>query len=96
MSRKPGIGASWLDRFACDAFPSDFVVVDGRKRPVPRYYLRALSEHAVGLGFSEREQLLLKRREAGRAHEADRTPARLETREQAALLRLSNLKREIE
>jgi hypothetical protein len=38
MSRRPGVGAGWLDRFKSDVFPHDYVVHDGRKNPVPRYY----------------------------------------------------------
>jgi hypothetical protein len=46
MSRMPGIGSAWFDKFQSDAFPSDFLVVDGRKVPVPSYYLRKLDEAA--------------------------------------------------
>lgn len=38
MSRNPGIGAGWIDRFACEVFPSDSVVVGGRLWSPPRYY----------------------------------------------------------
>lgn len=40
MSRRPGIGASWISQFGTSVFPRDFVVVPGGKRTaVPRYYL---------------------------------------------------------
>jgi len=38
MSLRPGIGEPWYRRYKSDVFPSDFLVVDGRKVPVPRYY----------------------------------------------------------
>lgn len=40
MSRKPGIGARWFQKFHRDVFPSDEVPVPGVGvvRPVPRYY----------------------------------------------------------
>lgn len=38
MSRKPGIGTPWLDRFKTDIYPHDFVIVRGKKVPLPRYY----------------------------------------------------------
>lgn len=44
MSRRPGIGSAWFDKFAGDAFPSDFVIVDGRKKQVPSFYLRKLEK----------------------------------------------------
>lgn len=48
MSRRPGIGDEWFNRFASDAFPSDFLIVDGQRRPVPSFYLKRLArEDAV-------------------------------------------------
>lgn len=39
MSRRPGLGRAWLDRYASDVFPVDFVVLPGGRRcGVPRYY----------------------------------------------------------
>lgn len=48
MSLRPGIGYEWLKRFECDVYPSKFVVVDGRKRPVPQAYKRRLAEEKRG------------------------------------------------
>lgn len=50
MSRRPGIGAAWLDRFSSDLFgtsekPHDFAVLQGSKRKVPGYYWRRFSEN---------------------------------------------------
>jgi hypothetical protein len=88
MSRRPGIGASWLGKYKCDAFPSDFVVIEGQKRPVPRYYLNALQE-------DERDSVILKRLAKGQAHAQDRTPDRLAVREEVQAIRLDKLKREL-
>lgn len=38
MSRRPGIGRPWLDRFGGEVYPSDGVVVAGRLAKPPRYY----------------------------------------------------------
>lgn len=38
MSRQPGVGAPWLERYQSDVYPDDFVRVDGRSVAVPRYY----------------------------------------------------------
>lgn len=38
VSLRPGIGRGWVERFESDVYPDDFVVVDGRKHKVPRYY----------------------------------------------------------
>lgn len=44
MSTRPGIGYGWLQKFHSDVFPSGFIVVDGQKRPVPRFYRKKLPE----------------------------------------------------
>ena len=38
MSRRPGLGKGWLEKYAGDCYPKDFVTVDGRKFAVPGYY----------------------------------------------------------
>ena len=38
MSRRPGIGAAWLKKFAADVYPSDDVVVNGVRCRPPRFY----------------------------------------------------------
>lgn len=38
MSRRPGIGSGWFDLYSDETFPDDFIVVDGKKHSVPRYY----------------------------------------------------------
>ena len=38
MSRMPGIGASWLDKYETDVYPKDYHVINGRKVRPPRYY----------------------------------------------------------
>lgn len=44
MSRRPGLGRAFYDRFKSDLYPSDFCVSDGRKYPVPEYYDKLLEE----------------------------------------------------
>jgi len=42
MSRRPGIGAWWFDRFRGDVFPADRAVMGTREYRVPRYYTEKL------------------------------------------------------
>lgn len=88
MSRRPGIGAPWLDRYLSDVFPSDFVVMRGRKSPVPRFYEKQLSEE-------ELEMLKRRRKRQGLRFKDDRTPARLEARRIVRDARISVLKRKL-
>lgn len=45
MSRNPGIGAGWIDKYKSDVFPDDEVIIRGgiRCKP-PRYYLERHSD----------------------------------------------------
>lgn len=83
-----GIGQQWFDRFQSDAFPSDFVIVDGKKRPVPRYYTKKLAE-------KEAAQIKLKRKGKAALHAANNTDRRLLVREESLSLKLSRLERDI-
>lgn len=38
VSRRPGIGKGWFDKFGKDAYTRDFVILRGRKCRPPKYY----------------------------------------------------------
>lgn len=38
ISNQPGLGFSWFEKYHSDVFPSDFVILDGKRFPVPPYY----------------------------------------------------------
>lgn len=45
MSRRPGIGESWLRKYWRDVYPHDFFTsFDGRKSPPPRYFDNKVAE----------------------------------------------------
>lgn len=91
MSLKPGIGGHFFDRFHCDVFPHDYVVVNGSKAKPPRYYdkmLQRMDEETFDFIKEEREyQASLNR--------MDNTFDRLGVKEQVAVGRLSTLKRNL-
>jgi len=92
MSLKPGIGATWFDKYKSDVFPGDFVVVNGKKVAPPRFYTsqyEILYPDEVAKLKSAR-----KKRAKNRAH--DSTPARLKVRQKVLESRLKQLKRTIE
>jgi len=72
MSRRPGIGAKWWEKYGKEVFPDDFVIIKGKKTPVPKYY--------VGLYEKEnpegREQLREERCKSAADHAADNLPER--------------------
>jgi hypothetical protein len=91
MSRAPAIGKRWFDRFSSDVFPSDFVVIDGRKLPVPAYYMRLLEKRDDSVA----EAVRAARRAAAFTAAADRTERRLITRHEVGALRASRFAREV-
>lgn len=44
MSRRPGLGLQYVERFKSDFYPSGFIVQDGVRQAPPRYYVSKLSE----------------------------------------------------
>lgn len=93
MSTRPGIGFGWFSRFESDAFPSGFVVIDGEKLPVPRYYKNRLRGRNIDLedwlaeDDLKRTGLAAKGRKFMREHKDDNTPERLAARQELASLK---------
>lgn len=88
MSRRPGIGSKWFERYAGDVFPADEVVHAGRRYKPPRYYDSKVPE-------DELIEIKDRRREVAAKFAADDTPARLEVREKVAEARLGQLERRL-
>lgn len=73
MSRRPGIGATWYDKYGwTDAHAHDYVVVEGRKQPVPAFYDRILARRNPDL-FAAIQQ---RRRDQPHDHDSDRLAVR--------------------
>jgi hypothetical protein len=47
MSRKPGIGKTWFDKYKEDVFPHDYVVIKKHKIRPPRFYDKQLTEEEL-------------------------------------------------
>lgn len=105
-STRPGIGADYADRFAADAFPSGFLVHEGQKTAVPRYYARRIKS-AVDLhgshapsGVSQSDLDKARRKGKKRAltpeFKANATPERLGVRQESLRLKLERLKRDLD
>lgn len=86
MSRRPGIGVPWFNKFADDAFPSDFVTVEGRKLPVPRLYKDFLDER-------EALRIAARRKAQAREHVDNNTDARLMVRDEVLQRRVAHFER---
>lgn len=88
-SLKPGLGQVFAHEFQSDYYPSDFLISDGHKVPVPRYYINQLSA-------AQQEAVRLKRKADGRTRAADNTERRLITRHESAQIKVDQFKRDFE
>jgi len=63
MSRRPGVGKTWYEKFNGDVFPSDEVIVRGKTARPPRYYSNLYKESEP-----EKYEKIKARREAAADH----------------------------
>lgn len=82
MSRRPGIGAGWFEKFGAEVYPSDEVIVRGRACKPPRYYDERLSEGELVAVKSERLR-------GGFGQFGERGAKRLQVREACTLARVN-------
>lgn len=87
MSRRPGIGHGWYQKYKGDCYPSDFIVMRGRKMQPPKYY-DGLYEHI--------DDMKQKRRQRAMKHKNNNTRERLLVRERVKLAQIKFLKRTVE
>lgn len=77
MSRRPGLGRDWIQKFYSDVWPRDEVILDGKRFPPPRYYDKILEGRDPELY----ELIKKQREERGRSMAADNTLSRLASKE---------------
>ena len=89
MSRRPGIGKGWFEGFKSDCYPSNFLIHDGHKSPIPKYYDKLL-EMEDKIEF----KAIKMARELALLHCKDElTPERLKQRHAAKMAQYKTLRR---
>lgn len=88
MSSKPGIGAGWFAKYHQDVTTHDYVIRDGVKNPVPRYYDKLFKRQGGELDVTK-----MGRSERAATRFSDNTPERLQARETVAKARSNLTKR---
>lgn len=92
MSRRPGIGSGWFERYRTDVYPDDFVVINGVKMRPPKFYdsqYEALDEMSF-------KRIKRKRKTTAKKHADNNTPDRLAVRKQVQEARLRLLPRNLD
>ncbi|WNK12776.1 MAG: replication initiator protein [Microvirus sp.] len=92
MSRKPGLGTGWYEKFGSDVFPRDEIVMDGKTLSVPRFYDKI---YECENGESALAEIKKERERKAKKYAHDQTPARLKVREKVAEHNQKKFKREL-
>ncbi len=88
MSRRPGIGSKWFEKFRGDVYPSDEVIHEGKRFRPPRFYDGLL-------GADELYEYKVKRRRALSNRVKELTPDRLRVREKCSEARVKAFERNL-
>lgn len=82
MSRRPGIGKAWLEKYQDDIYPDDFVLMRGKKLKPPKYY-----DTQFELIYPEDFAKVKYQRKLSGAESPDNTRDRLDVREEIQYLK---------
>lgn len=93
MSRRPGIGADWYEKYHSDVFPSDEVVIRGKTMKPPAYYDKLLEKQCVAT-YNRIKSRRTKEANKPKA-QANTTRERLDVREKVKKAQVKSLKRTI-
>lgn len=92
MSRRPGIGSSWLRKYSSDVYTSGKVVANGHQHNPPRYYDKLYKK----LDQAQLEDFQYARYTEALAQQEHHTPERLAVQEQVQAAKTRTLKRSIQ
>jgi hypothetical protein len=91
MSLKPGIGATWIEKYMSDVYPKGEVIIRGNKKTLaPKYYDKKFKQSADPYIFDE---MLYMREKNAKLRADDNTPERLEVKRQVMSAGLKQKKR---
>ncbi|AXL14678.1 replication initiator protein [Microviridae sp.] len=92
MSRRPGIGKDWLNKYRSDVFDHDHVIINGKAVKPPKYYDRQFEIEYP----SDYRKIRMRRKWGAKQHAENNTPERLAVRETVQKARLNKLPRTLE
>lgn len=98
MSRRPGIGSEFYDRYESDIFPRDSMISRNREVTPPRFYTERYKERSKSLLVTDVhpmdvEDMIQRRIERADKKWQDNEPRRLRVRERIKLSATKNLRR---
>jgi len=90
MSRRPGIGSTWLDKYQNNVFPNDLMIVRGGVKVRPPRYFTSKYEASHPL---DAEDLIKKRHEYAENNWHEQEPKRLKSKHIVKTAAIKSLKR---
>lgn len=88
MSRRPGIGSDWFDKYSMDFYTKDYALISGNRMRPPRYYDKKLKEiNPILYDDLKAHRMYLQ------SNSEDSSESRLSQREKVKEAQLKNLKR---
>ena len=92
MSRRPGIGNSWYEKYKTDIYPKDYVTMRGRNMKPPRYWDKLLERENEKLA----KKVKARRKTKMAKNPSEQKTDRLLTKEKVTKLNQKQLKRSYE
>lgn len=92
MSRRPGIGRDWYEKYGEEAYQFDMIHQRNLTMRPPKYYDSLYNEVAP----LDMEELKKRRQQWAAKRDADNIPSRLSIKHQLAQIRANKLKRSFE
>jgi hypothetical protein len=89
MSRRPGLGKGWYEKWGSEVYPSDEVIMNGKQMKPPRYY-----DQQYEIDDKAGMEAVAANRDASRMRK-DETPERLRVREVCTKARVNLFPREM-
>lgn len=91
MSRRPGLGTEWFNKYHDDVYPDDFVIIQGKKFRPPKHYDKLLEQKNPEL----MEQLKVKRQNVTKQKSVDETYERRNVRDTVIKAKLLQKQRQL-
>lgn len=92
MSRRPGIGSDWFKKYSSDVYPSDQVIINGKRMPPPPFYDKMFDKQSP----FEMEEIKFQRHLDAKKWVDEQSESRLNTRERVQELALKRLPRTLD
>lgn len=92
MSRNPGLGKTWIDKYTADVYPQGTIIINGGiKVKPPKYY----DNRYKNTEENQYEEMKIEREIQAKKQANDNTPSRLAVKQQVTKAQLNRLKRDL-